>query len=283
MKNRPFKHVIVTLFNLKKFPLSVQNEKDWVEWTRGRIALFKTYCLPSFVNQTNRNFSWMIYFDQDTPEEFHPLFEELKAIPFVSLFFAGGHDDFMSRYRKDIRDIAGNAPWVIETRCDNDDCLNQDAVAAIQVLFNAQDRFMISLASGYTLHLQSRKLAHYFYPMSPFMSIVERNSEEMLGIFQREHSHWDGLKLGIIPELTGKNHLAAFALKKPYWIQVIHGNNVLNSFYRGLPVLHSRSLHEFGIDYQTRSQSVLDIPKYFNYVFWKRYFRCTIVRPFKKV
>ncbi|RKD92582.1 glycosyltransferase [Mangrovibacterium diazotrophicum] len=275
-----FAHFVITQFNLKRFPLSMQSEHKWTNWTRERVKLFQEYCLPSFMNQTTKNFKWLIYFDVDTPSEFNPFLERLKQLDFIHVYKADGHEEFISRYRRDLKELAKEKEWIIETRCDNDDCLHQDAIATIQRLFKPQNQFMISLASGYTLNTQNNKLSHYFYPGSPFMSIVEQTNRELTGIFKKEHSHWDGLQFGLVKELSHKNKLAAFALEKPYWIQVIHQQNVRNSFHRGLPVLRPQNLNQFGLQITSTKQALTSLPKYTNYVIWKRYLKCTIVRLF---
>lgn len=69
-----YEHFVITKFNLRKYCICIEDINDWIEWTRDRIFLFKTYCLPSFLNQTNKNFTWLIYFDKNTPIEFNYFF-----------------------------------------------------------------------------------------------------------------------------------------------------------------------------------------------------------------
>ena len=278
-----FKHFVITQFNLKRFPLAKDTEEEWKNWTRERITLFKSYCLPSFLNQSCKKFTWLIYFDKDTPSEFDNLINELEKEDFIAVRYSDGFDDFMATYRDEMKTLAGNAEWIIETRCDNDDCLEKDAIQTIQGHFKASDGFMVSLASGYTLDTVNHTLSHYYYPMSPFISLIESNDRhELTGIFAKEHTKWDPLRLKITTELFGKNRKSVFALEKPYWIQVVHGKNVSNSFNRGFPVLKPKDLSAFGIDVQTKKQSIFSIPGYYNYVLWKRYFKSAIVRMFAK-
>ncbi len=277
--NDLFQHFVITQFNLRKFPSGVENKNEWIEWTRERIILFKTYCLPSFLNQTNKNFTWLIYFDKETPSEFHYLFEELNNVPFIKICFAEGFDNFKVKYLIDIKELSLNAHWIISTRCDNDDCLEKDAIATIQNYFTPKDGFLISLASGYTLNINDKTLSHYYYPMSPFISLIETNDNKKLkGIFYKEHTKWKGLKLKIYTEIFNKKRMSIFALQKPFWIQIIHGDNVSNSYKRGFPVVSPKNLSNFGISQTTKGQSIFNIPGYYNYVLWKRYFKSFIVR-----
>ncbi len=279
-----FKHFIITQFNLRKFPYGVKAETDWENWTQERIKLFNTYCLPSFLNQSNKNFTWLIYFDSKTPQKFNHLFKELNDISFVQLCFADSYNHFMVKYIEDIKKLSSNTEWIITTRCDNDDALQKDAVSTIQDNFIQKDEFLISLASGFTLDVVDNTLSHYYYPMSPFISLIESTKKTVLkGIFYKEHTRWDELRLGITTELLKKNKKSVFVLEKPYWIQVIHSKNLSNNFKRGLPVIKAKDLSsDFGINIQTKRQSIFKITDYYHYVLWKRYFKSSIVRLFVK-
>lgn len=279
-----FKHFIITQFNLRKFPSGAKAEADWVNWTQDRIKLFDSYCLPSFLNQSNKNFTWLIYFDSKTPQKFNDLLKKLDEVSFVKLCFADSFNHFMVKYTEDIKKLSSNTEWIITSRCDNDDALQKDAVNTIQNNFIQKDEFLISLASGYTLSIADNTLAHYYYPMSPFISLIESTKKaELKGIFYKEHTRWDELRLGITTELLKKNKKSVFVLEKPYWIQVIHGKNVSNNFKRGLPVIKTKDLSsDFGINIQTRKQSIFKITDYYHYVLWKRYFKSSVVRLFVK-
>ncbi len=279
-----FKHFIITQFNLRKFPSGVEDEADWVNWTQDRIKLFNNYCLPSFLNQSNKNFTWLIYFDSKTPDEFNYLFEKLRDIDFVKLCFVDGYDQFAVKYLEDIKKLSFGTEWIITTRCDNDDALQKDAVNTIQNYFIQNDEFLISLASGYTLNIVDNTLSHYFYPMSPFISLIESTKKKVLkGIFYNDHTQWDELRLRITTELLKKNKKSVFVLEKPYWLQIIHGKNLSNNFKRGFPVIKTKELrYDFGINLQTKKQSVFVIPHYYHYVLWKWFFKSSVVRLFAK-
>lgn len=278
-KNNKFNHFVITQFNLSKFPYGNGNSKNWIQWTRDRIILFRNYCLPSLLNQTNKNFTWLIYFDSETPKEFDYFLDELRTINFVKVYLANGFEHFTIRYLDDINNLASKDEWIISTRCDNDDCLEKNAINTIQNYFIPKDEFLISLASGYTLNTQDHTLSHYYYPMSPFISLIESNFKKTLkGIYFKEHTKWDNLRLKIVAELLNKNNTSRFILHKPLWIQIVHGNNVSNSHCRGLPVIRPKDLTNFGISLTSVGQSIFKIPSYFNYFVWKIYFKSFIIR-----
>jgi hypothetical protein len=282
-----FFHALLTQFNLRNFPqTSIEGIEHWLEWTRSRILLFRKYCLPSVLNQTNRNFKWIIYFDRATPSEFSTLINELKSYDFIEVCFCDGMDDFFIDYFEQVKQrIPKNCQWVMTTRLDNDDMLHKDAIASIQNLFEARNNYMISLSSGYVLDVNKSVLAHYFYPMSPFISLIESVASNPTGIFFKPHSKWPSLRLYVFKEFyftffKPSARMARFVFKRPLWIQIFHGQNVSNSFYRGVPVLYSGTLSDFGLNIRTKKMSLKDILMFRNYVLWKWYIKASIVRFF---
>ena len=41
-----------------------------LNWLKHRYYLFETFCFPSILSQTNKNFKWLVFFDKDTPSEY---------------------------------------------------------------------------------------------------------------------------------------------------------------------------------------------------------------------
>ena len=278
-----FKHLVITQFNLQKFPRGEKTVEFWIEWTRERIKLFEKFCLPSFLNQTNKNFEWLLYFDQETPIEFGPFFERLKKIDFIRISYAKGYANFDQKYLDDINTYKQEHDLILTTRVDNDDSLHKDAIKVIQANFKPQDEFLISLTSGYVFDTNQQILAHYYYPMSPFISLIEDSKNDSIkGIFYVEHSKWTQLRMSFRKELLGQNSLSLFIYDQPYWMQVAHGKNVSNTFKRGFPVLKPMSLSDFGVDITTKGQSASEIPSYFDYPLWKKYFKASLLNFLKK-
>ncbi|MGC4021813.1 MAG: glycosyltransferase [Cyclobacteriaceae bacterium] len=280
-----FYHVLITQFNLRNFPKSSNaSNEQWLNWTRNRIELFKKYCLPSVVNQTTRNFKWLIYFDTATPPEFSPFIGELTKYDFIEVCYCDGSERFFNNYFNEvIQRIPNGCQWVLSSRLDNDDMLHKDAIKTIQENFVEKQNFIISLASGYVLDIDRNVLAHYFYSMSPFISLIESVNANPIGIFARPHTQWPTLKLSVLKEcylhfFKPQKRLSIFILSRPLWIQVFHGGNVANSFYRGLPVLSSVNLTDFGMDIITKKMKIKELFKFSNYVLWKRYFKASVVR-----
>lgn len=285
-----FSHFIITQFNLKNFPLSDNNDSvTWLKWTRNRVELFREFCLPSIKNQTCKVFTWLIYFDADTPQEFNVFLNELNSFPFIKICYSKGYEDFNLRYTEEVKKRVGESvKWIITTRMDNDDCLHKDAIKTIQNNFVEKHKFLISLASGYVLNISDRKLSHYFYPMSPFLSLIETTDNELGCVYEKAHAEWDNLHMSISKEIwlncfNKKARKSQIILNDPLWVQTVHGRNISNSFYRGFPVLKERDLSAFSINFSNNKQQITIIGKYCNYVMWKRYLKCLLVKTiFKK-
>lgn len=280
-----FTHFIITQFNLRNFPLSGNNDYEkWLEWTRKRIMIFRQYCLPSVINQSSQGFRWLLFFDESTPAEFNIFVNELRSCPFIDICYSKGFEGFRKDYMNEVRKRSdGSSKWLITTRIDNDDCLHKDAVRTIQENFTEKHKYLISLSSGYILNLDDNTLSHYYYPMSPFLSLIENTELQTGGVFEKGHTAWNDLKMKILKEIfieyfKKEARTSRFILKKPLWIQLFHGNNVSNSFWRGLPVTRSLQLQDFSINFPSRPQSPLNITKYINYVTWKRYFKSVVVK-----
>jgi hypothetical protein len=285
MQGMNYSHFIITQFNLRNFPKSNNNDyENWLQWTRNRIEIFKDYCLPSVLNQDCKSFCWLLYFDADTPQEFTEFLNCLRSYSFINICYSKGIEDFNSCYIEEVKKRTENSiKWVITTRIDNDDCLHKEATRIIQENFTEKNKFLISLASGYILNINDTTLSHYYYPMSPFLSLIESNDNKMAGVFEKGHTKWDSLRLFIVKEIWleffhKRARETRFILKKPLWMQTVHGGNVSNSFYRGFPVLRKKDLSDFSLHYSANNLSPLIIRKYFNYVIWKRYLKSLIIK-----
>ena len=68
-----FQHYLITRFNLKKEGWNLSKNNIPVlteEWLERRFKLFESFCFPSVKHQSNQNFTWLVYFDVDTPKTF---------------------------------------------------------------------------------------------------------------------------------------------------------------------------------------------------------------------
>jgi hypothetical protein len=205
-------HVLLTRFNLpsKGHESVVRTQENWL---RDRVGLFERYCLPSVAVQTCRDFSWIIYFDPQSPPwlldwveghrrrgSFHPLFrEEVGPRELV----------------EDIGSVVGprHGRKLLTTNLDNDDSLAVDFVARVQAVAPLGERTAIYLADG--LIRRDGVLYRRVDRHNAFCSVRESGDSPVTC-----WADWHNL----LPELMP----AAVVRGAPGWLQVVHGANVSN-------------------------------------------------------
>lgn len=277
-------HIVLTRFNLVGIG-GLKSEQEWETWNKHRFQLFKEYCLPSMLQQS-ASFKWHLYFDEQTPEEHLPDIEELKRHSFIRIFFLNGKNTFFRDHMSGIqKNLSPGTRWLISTRVDNDDCLHKDAISAIQSRFIPQDQFIINLSSGYTFQMETGYMSHYYYLKSPFLSLVEDvGKDELKGVYLKRHSQWEPGKAApwgrVIKSSLSRKQNHAYIVDRPYWLQLIHGKNVSNDDLRGFPVLRSFKLGDYGINKQGKTARISMIPRYYNFIWWKRYAKGLILKLF---
>lgn len=217
------KHYILTRWNLSLEGQSIYNNpaiSDPQEWMSHRMKLFEKYTLPSVLNQTNRNFQWLMSFAPETPKEITDKYD----YPFVKCIYQYPTDYMRGLYGTVLRD----GDHLITSRLDNDDMLEPFYVERIQAVFDKQD-FLIVDPDGRQLDLKTGK----FYtsarktPNSPFLSLIEK-----VGL---KYTSLNGTQIDIpIKTCCYCSHSKMtwhFPAKKIYdwlWIMVIHDRNVSN-------------------------------------------------------
>ncbi len=202
-------HVILTRFNLPSAgPEGLVRARP--NWLRERIALFEKYTIPSVVAQTERNFSWIVYFDPDSPEW---LKERIvgHGRAYTPLFRAEVSPGVL------VEDLArltgGRGERLITSNLDNDDGIALDFVARIQAVADDRPQVAVFLTKGLIKsagRLYSRTDRH-----NAFCSVVETWTAP-----RTCWSEWHNLLATTMPvvELAGQ----------PGWLQVVHGSNVSN-------------------------------------------------------
>jgi hypothetical protein len=262
-----YNHFIITRFNLK-FP-EIRGKKNTSpvripddEWLALRTDYFMRYCLPSVLNQTSRNFKWLIYFDISTKRDFIQKFHELEMrhSQLMKIILADGYKSFTDRYLKDVLDLCDqNCKYVITTRLDNDDIIHKQFIAKVQENFHEQEFMAVNFVKILMLNPEDRRKLHIDYSFSNhFISIIEKiNNGQITGCYGKGDREWNRKKE--IIQITDK----------PYCIEIISGTNLLNCF-RGLPVLKATDLSDFSLSGQSYRNPFFDP---YNLKFWKMSWR----------
>lgn len=208
---RPVTHVLLTRFNLpSRGHESVVRARE--NWLRDRVVLFERYCLPSVLGQSCRDFTWLIYFDPQSPAWL--------------LDWVGGHEaegHFRAVLREevsradllaDIRTASGRCRGdLLTTNLDNDDSLARDFVARLQEVETRGVRTALYLGDG--LVLREQRIYRRVDPHNAFCSVRE-GGEDAVTCW----SDWHNLLPRHMPTVVVRG--------EPAWLQVIHGTNVSN-------------------------------------------------------
>ena len=236
-----FQHFIITRFNVKhnEWKVTKNNEQVLTDaWLLERFKLFNEYCFPSIINQSNKNFIWLVFFDTNTPSSYIKYIKKIeeRCKNFIPIFI-DSEKHLESTIKKEIKKNIGlSDSHIITTRLDNDDCLHKDFVVEVQSVFNFQDFCVVDVLNGLILNIgSSNKLATVEKHFNPFISLIEKSNNPET-ILSKKHYSWHDTK-DIIK-----------IRKKPLWLQIIHDTNLVNVFSFNYLVHDFNGLSEFGID-----------------------------------
>ena len=206
------KHVVLTRFNLPSRGTEqlIRNRDGWL---RERVGLFERYCLPSVLGQTERHFSWIIYFDDASPQWLKEWAGSKAA--------AGA---FIPIYRPEVprsalladlaqTGIAGET-FLLTTNLDNDDGLALNFVEMVQAAAaSINERTAIYLTRGLIrgpagLYIRQDR-------DNAFCSVVEP--------MQAPVTCWTDWHNRLSQTMPTRRIAGS-----PAWLQVVHGSNVSN-------------------------------------------------------
>lgn len=217
-----FQHFVITRFNLRKKDWQTSKSNTQVltdTWMENRLALFENYCFSSLAAQTEQNFTWLVFFDNTTPDKFRSVIArlELTFSQFTPIYI-DGMDAFLTQSQAQINQRLWE-PYVITSRLDNDDSLHQDYIKEVQSHFAEQAFMGIDFVDGYTLQVEPQVcFAKRSHVHNPFLSLIEQKGHIKTVWYLERHGQWSEVK-----ELkTVRN--------KRMWMSVIHMENKVNTF-----------------------------------------------------
>ncbi len=264
----PFKHFLITRFNLKSQHKSWVTDKNQTavlndEWMDHRIKLFREFCFPSVQKQTNKNFTWLIYLDYSTPEKYlndlNKLFDSYPG-PY-KLCLSKSYDEFLAGYCNDVIELNRNLKdYIITTRFDNDDVAHKDFIGKIQYEFNFQSFTAINFVKIYTFDsLNKDKLFIDYLFSNHFISLIEKvHQGKIKGCYSKSDKQWN----------AGNDII--HIRKGTYCMELVHDKNLIND-YHGFPVLSKTDLSGFQLQVVVKP-NILDRNNFnFSKMSWKKY------------
>ena len=232
-----FTHLILTKFNTRSFQGGGKGCDP--EWLNYRFKLFDRFCFPSVCNQSNQNFKWLIFFDVNTPDEYKQRiksYSKFKNFLPIYLDFVLPYGTFPDELRQVLQPHIGTSEYLITTWLDNDDAICQDYIHMIQNNFDRQQSESINFLSGYQLY--NSKLYLDFEMSTHFISLIEKyNPESFNTVLARDHNH-------LFEVCSSVRNVIC----KPSWVEVLHGNNVMNVYRKGVRVPVKSNLESFSIE-----------------------------------
>lgn len=234
-----YKHLVITRFNIparyegKKNPvLEKVDPKTDETYLDGRMKLFEKYTYPSMENQTNKDFTWVVLFSDQTPQKYVNRLQELGNGRkwFCPLYLT---DDEAYNYDAYLYDILKRykCDQYITTRLDNDDAVSIDLIEKIQTYCNDNDikDTLISFKYGYQYTQKNNTLSRFYYVQNHFTTLVCSKADKTVISFPHNKIP-DYIKKDIIGERNN-----------PIWIEVIRETNFVNqSFFNIKNVIISK-------------------------------------------
>ena len=238
---RPFKHLIVTRFNTYLYapdaPLSVAPDA----WMEHRLRLFASFTLPSLAGQTCQDFTWLLGVDPHTPDGYLRRLEGLCPAN-VKLVMPQKDDDAW------LREAASGDYDLLTTRIDNGDAFHRETVAALQAAYREQCEvlrrpWVIVFPLGLIMDLAARQTWVMEYWCNNCPTLVESRGEA------KTVWHWQHDQ---IPGEVARHYIK----DKPYWLQVVHRQNLRNAVRSGNPqrkvyqdlAAKPEHLRQYGVD-----------------------------------
>jgi hypothetical protein len=186
------------------------------------MQLFTRITLPSIMNQSCQDFTWLVLIDKQTPPDDRRMLADIGYCN-MQLIFPTSPNPWLAVIEPSDYDL-------ITTRIDNDDAFHRDVVGTIQQSWSAQNAklhrpWVIVFPFGFILDLATKEMSVMEYRFNNCPTLLE-SAQNAQTIWQWDHSN-------IPPEID--KH---FITDKPYWLQVIHSQNLLNR----IPVADPRKI-----------------------------------------
>ena len=152
----PFK-IQPTVYILTRFNVDITHVNSLInqeacrldeKYLNERFRLFEKYCLPSILNQSDKNFKYLVFFHPQTPDKFK---ERIKYYTNTSngifIPFYTKNAEMPHKIAEQINNDVEKG-WIITARIDNDDALAFDFVDKIKKYFVPINNTILNFEHG---------------------------------------------------------------------------------------------------------------------------------------
>lgn len=225
-------HLILTRFNLRIWAEDKNGNQTFTdEWLRERVILFETYCLPSIMAQTCKDFKWVILFDEETPEwlveKIRLWRDDLPQIMAISVR-RGSPGMFRRIFREvAISEADCRGGRLLTTSLDNDDALSCNFVEKIQQKAKQLDsgtfisyRYGIQYFTGMKLALSLPCTYNHF---ASYVEDYEKPEDIRTFFRLNAHSHLKNVPRDEVVIVDNK--------EEPMWLEIVHTSNRSNDVH----------------------------------------------------
>lgn len=231
-----FKHFIITRFNVNIHPTEYPFRLSET-WLMERLEYFKQFCFPSVSEQRNQNFTWLVLFDEKTPERFKRFIRIFGQYPNFTAMFCGEFSTIMPQVRRYLAQACQKNEYCLTTRLDNDDAISRDFVGVVHEAANTfldsrpAEPFEVFFNFPNGLQYSSGTVYDFRDMTNAFISFME-NSQEPNTVFCVDH-----------PSIYERADVVQVETE-PIFLQHVHERNVYN-YIRGSVSQSKSALDDF--------------------------------------
>ena len=261
---------ILTRFNLTLWQTDKNsNNTQTAEWLEQRFRLFEQFTLPSVLNQTDKNFKWIVLFSSETPIKYKSRIDEIRSRcpQFRAIGVAPGQSAIFGQIFKEVieNDLGDKAEGIVSTTyLDNDDALSVHYMEMIQNLISINYNKIIAQTSiinfrfGCQYFTEHKVASKASYKRNHFITLAEPlGSNSIKTVFGYGSHYYIGKHNGIRQIAVEKTDM---------WLEVIHDKNVINDVRTSI---HTRIigsemlLRTFGVTAETSGNTFSSFLKLF--------------------
>lgn len=212
-----YRHIILTRFNLQYDPDSTLHIQPC--WLDNRLALFEKYCLPSMLQQTCRDFTWLLLADEHTPDiQRKRLLSYPNILPQIEVLFCPYYDDFNVLYRQIGEQYGKGYEWLLSTRLDNDDMLATNAVENLHCYMeqHAPANRILTYPIGVQYFADANIAFKIGFTSNHFLTFLE-------------DKHHIRTCLGIDHTKVSPSSLRSIG-SADMWCEIVHSSNICNNY-----------------------------------------------------